>query len=145
MEFYKDLRNVIQKYYVQDEVPVVMDAEGATTLRVLIEDTGRKKPLWRRQNYWISDEIVKEETWEKVAPYICVQLRKRLGKKAWIDADGKPLDEGDAIAKFALIFLHVYATDDVLGLLKQHKRPEPEFAIPARWFSAQVGDPDYLG
>ena len=145
MEFSKDLRSTIQEYYVQDEVPVVMDADGAKWLRMLIEETGTKKPLWRRQSSWISDEIVQAGIWNKVAPRIGVQLRKRLGKKAWIDTDGRPLDEGEAIAKFALIFLHVYATDDVLDLLEQHKLPEPEFVIPARWFSAQVGVPDYLG
>ena len=145
MAFAKDLRSTIQKYYVQDEVPVVMDADGAKWLRILIKETGTKKPLWRRQVSWISDEIVKEGIWDKVAPHIGVQLRKRLGKKAWIDTDGRPLDEGEAIAKFALILLHVYATDDVLDLLEQHKLHELEFAIPSRLFSARVGDPDYLG
>ena len=52
-----DLRSTIQKYYTQDEVPVSMDADGAKWLRALIEETGTKKPLWRRQSSWISDEI----------------------------------------------------------------------------------------
>ena len=145
MEFSKDLRSTIQKYYTQDEVPVSMDADGAKWLRALIEETDTKKPLWRRQSSWISDEIVKEGIWEQVRSCLGVQLRKRLGEKAWIDTDGKPLVETEAIGMFALIFLHVYATDDVLDLMDTHKLPRPGFVIPARWFSTQVRDPDYVG
>lgn len=145
MEFSRNLRRTIQGYYEQNEVPVGMDPDGAKWLRALIEETGSKKPLWRRSPNWISDKVVEEEIWERVSPHLGVQLRKRLGKKAWIDVHGKPLDEAEAAAKFALIFLHVYATDDVLDLLEQHKLSKPEFVIPTRWFSAKVSDPDYLG
>ena len=121
-----------------------MDPHGAWLLRGLIEERGPKKPWWKRQASWISGEIFKEHAWEKVRPYLCVQLRKPLGKKAWIGTDGKPLCDADAIAKFAVVFLHVYATNDVLELMDTHKIPRPEFALPERWFSDRIGDPEYL-
>ena len=139
VEFHKDLQNTIQKYYKKNEVPIAVDDEGAKLLKALIEETGTNKPVLRRLNSWVSDKVITDEkVWEAVRPYLCIQLRKRMGNKAWIDTDGKPLDEGEAIAKFALVLLHVYVTDDVLVLMDKHKIPKPEFVVPSQWFSRRI-------
>ena len=142
MGFSKNLRNTIQKYHAKDGVPIALSADGAKSLQALIEEAGAKKPLWRRQLAWIFSEIFKEGAWEAVRSHLCVQLRNPLGKKAWIDTDGKTLRELEVISSFAVIFLNMSATNDVLGLMDMHKIPEPEFAFPDRWFSDRIGDPD---